>query len=132
MLSRPGTPVRALEGMECWVAIVVRSRCGPRDLRLPQPNASTGRGLRHFRWAAGVITERRCKRRNSRQVAAILSGSGLDDLQEGRAIALELGVADAMNFPHGAQAFRPVGGELDQRAIRENDVGRDALRLRQF
>src|SRR5262245_19203131 len=49
-------------------------------------------------------------------------GVALDDLQEGGTIALELGVADAMDLAHGAGAGGPMGGELDQGTIGEHDV----------
>jgi hypothetical protein len=37
-----------------------------------------------------------------------------------------------MDFPHGAEAVRTVGSQLDQRPVGEDDIGRHALRLSQL
>src|SRR6185369_4046737 len=51
---------------------------------------------------------------------------------ESRAVAFELGVADAVDFAEGAWALRTMGGELGQGAVREYDVGGNLLFLRKL
>jgi hypothetical protein len=54
-----------------------------------------------------------------------------DDLEESRAVAFELGRADAGDARHLVEALRPGLGHLDQRAVGEDDVGRHARGLGQ-
>src|SRR5262245_38386313 len=114
MSSSPGTPVRALETAPP-IVVAPSPHCpllGPaRRAELPAARSVKRRGI-------GQVPDRYC-----------LADVALDDVQEGRAIALELGVANAVNLTEGARAGGAMGGELGQGPVGEHDVGRHLLLL---